>query len=161
MITAFSSRSRVAFCPSQSFNKPCREISPAFARDPHGRQICVHIPARVVPSGPVRTCPSRFPASCVPHGAPSGFCTFTPPGCLFPLLSGACAGQGSHHRPPRRHTGLSALPCRFAAAALRRALHAIRVPSPWQAGGHLPNLKIMTVCRARARRLPSSKLPSQ
>jgi hypothetical protein len=98
----------------------------------------------------------RLPASCVPHGAPSGFATFTSawsyrlsvPSPLISLLSstergmlrvrrsrrsglppGARAGQGSHQRPPRRHTGFSALLRRFAAAASRRALRAIRVPA--------------------------------
>ena len=109
----------------------------------------------------------RLPASCVPHGAPSGFATFTSawsyrlsvPSPLISLLSstergmrpvrrsrrsglppGARAGQGSHHRPPRRHTGFSALPRRFAAAASRRALRAIRVP---------PDIRVVFACASR------------
>ena len=136
----FPRRSRLCFALSGYFSSADQNPA-AFARDSaRTTNLCES-------SRPRRSLRERrLPASCVPHGAPSGFATFTPawssrlsvPSPLISLLSstergmrpvrrsrrsglppGACAGQGSHHRPPRRHTGFSALPCRFAASASR------------------------------------------
>ena len=102
-----------------------------FPPAPHPKGAAPSLSARYARRSLAAAPPSHQPGALAPRGCLSPSPTFR----FSPVQSGGCstvgtrAGPVAHHQPPRRHTGFSALPCRFAASAARSASRERSAPS--------------------------------